>query len=202
MEYRLEKNLTASAAVIKLAARTLQAGGVAVLPTDTIYGLSGRASSLKAIRRIKSLKGNESAKPLLVLISSLAMARKYVFISDRQATLLRKYWHSGIRPTTVILRHRGRLPRLLTGASDGLALRLPKSRFLIKMIRTLKEPLISTSFNRSGEEPLRDPLLVATVWPDKGKQPDLVIDAGPVRRQKTSRLIDLRNPSAPRVLRP
>ncbi len=179
----------------------MRSGGVAVLPTDTVYGLSGRATSIRAIKRIQILKNREAKKPFLILVSGLAMLKKYVWLSARQAAALKKYWRPAGRPTTVILRHRGRLPRSLTAASDGLALRLPKSKFLIKIIRTIKEPLISTSLNISGEVPVSDLRLVSKLWPDKKLQPDLVVDAGLSRQKRPSRLIDLRGDGAALILR-
>jgi len=201
MKYCRLKSATASAAVVKLAVAALRGGGVAVLPTDTIYGLSGLAASARAIRRIQSLKRREAPKPLLILVASRAMLKSYVFLSAWQEARLRRYWRPGVRPTTVVLRHRGRLPRALTAGSAGLAVRLPKSKFLIRIIRKLGEPLISTSLNISGEAPVSDLRRLTRLWPDKKLRPDLAVDAGSLKRRRPSRLIDLRAAGSQLVLR-
>ncbi|MFA5318454.1 MAG: Sua5/YciO/YrdC/YwlC family protein, partial [Patescibacteria group bacterium] len=52
---------------------SLKGGGVGVFPTDTVYGLGGRADKLSVIRKIYRLKKRDKNKPLLILVSSVAM---------------------------------------------------------------------------------------------------------------------------------
>lgn len=195
------KQAPGTAADIKIAAACLRSGGIAILPTDTIYGLSCRADKATAIRKIKRLKGNEAKKPLLVLMDSLTMLKKYTFVSQSQALWLSKHWAKGTRPTTVILKHRGLLPKELTGNSDGLAARLPKSEFLIKILRAIDCPLVSTSLNYSGQESVRNLKRLAVDFPRAAKEVDLIVDAGPCRRQRVSRLLDLRPEGQPIIIR-
>jgi L-threonylcarbamoyladenylate synthase len=190
-----------TAASIKIAAACLRSGGIAILPTDTIYGLSCRADKAAAIRKIKKLKGNEAKKPLLILVDSLAMLKKYTFISRSQSLWLNKHWVRGTRPTTVILPHRGLLPKELTGDSDGLAARLPKSEFLIKILRVIGCPLVSTSLNHSGQESVRNLKRLTVDFPRAAKEADLIVDAGACRRRKVSRLLDLRTEGQPILIR-
>lgn len=188
-------------AIINLIAGSLKIGQVVVLPTDTIYGLSCLADNARAVKKIQLLKKRDSKKPLIVLVSSLNMLKKYVFVSRRQEAALKKIWAGAARPTTVILKHRGRLPKELTGDSDGLALRLPKNEFLLKILEKVKRPLISTSLNVSGRENIRNLKFLLHYFPKKWRRPDLVIDIGQCRRRKPSRLIDWRNRDRAVVLR-
>jgi len=201
MQYHRLKSLTADTAVIKLAAKIISSGGVAILPTDTIYGFSVRADSPRAVKKLRALKKRDGQKPFLVLVDSIVMLKRYAFLSPAQEKKLRSYWRAGVRPTTIILRSRGLLPKSLSAADGSLALRLPKSKFLIKIIGIIKKPLISTSLNISGEAGLSHPALVEQVWPRRRLQPDLVVDAGAVKKRRPSRLIDLRNAAAPLILR-
>lgn len=191
-------------AVIKLTADCLKRGEVAVLPTDTIYGFSCLADNIKAIKKIRQLKkrdGKEMNKPFLILVGDIKMAKKYAFISTREETLLKDLWFKKLRPTTVILRSRKNLPKELLGNNGGIAMRLPKSEFLIKILKSVKRPLVSTSLNLSGQENINNPRLLAVYWPLGSKQPDLAVDAGLIRRKQASRLIDLRSIDKPMVLR-
>ena len=188
-------------AVTNLIAGSLKIGQVVVLPTDTIYGFSCLADNARAIRRIKQLKKNDPKKPLIVLVNNLALLKKYVFLSARQAVQLKKYWAPSARPTTVILKHRGLLPKELTGESDGLAVRLPKSKFLIKILKTAGVPLVSTSLNLSGQKSIQDLKRLLEHFPKKKYRPDLVVDTGKCRRAKPSRLIDLRSEGRPVIIR-
>ena len=179
---------------------TLLKEGIVVLPTDTIYGLSCLASSSRAIKRIYKLKERNSGKPLIVLVSSLAMLKKYAFISSDQHSILKKKWGGANQPTTVILRSRNNLAHELNGPDESLAARLPKSNFLIKIIKKIGAPLVSTSLNLSNRESLLDLRFLPHYFP-REKYIDLVVDAGPCRRKKASRLVDLRQNQKPLILR-
>jgi len=188
-------------AVFDLIAGSLQIGQVVVLPTDTIYGLSCLANLVKPIKQIYRIKKRDAKKPLLILVSDLKMAKKYVAISPSQAKFLRKIWSKNQPPTTVILKDLNKLPFELTRGSDGLAIRLPKSKFLIKIIKKVDCPLVSTSLNLSGEKNINDFSKLNKYFPRKSNRPDLVIDAGRARKRKPSRLIDLRNEEKPIIIR-
>jgi len=186
-------------ALVKIVAGALANGQVAVLPTDTIYGLSCVADNSQAIRRIYRLKRRDFKKPLILLAASLAMVKKYAFVSRRQEEHLKQIYKSA-RPTTVILRSRGLLPPALSGNSDGLAWRLPKNDFLIKILKIVRKPLVSTSFNLSGQPDLIDLQYLPDYFSGR-QRPDLVVNSGQCRRRRPSRLIDLRREDRPLILR-
>jgi len=175
----------------------LRKGEVLMLPTDTIYGLSCRADKETAITRIFNIKRRDRGKPLLVLVSSLSMASKFCRINKRQSNNLKTIWQSR-RPSSVLLPHRGLLPQSLTAGSSELAVRLPKSIFLRKMIRALGVPLVSTSANLSGSEVLDD--TSAKLVFKKGPRPDLLLSGGK-NNSRASRLLRLRTDGGVEILR-
>lgn len=167
---------------------SLKKGSVVALPTDTIYGLSCLANNAKAVKKIKKMKGKGADRALIILVSSTAMLKKYAILSKEKEIVLHKYFGPKTKPTTVILKHKSLLPKEVSGVFDTLAIRLPKSAFLIKIIRRAKVPLISTSLNLSGQECVSDPSLVNNYFKNN---PDLLVDAGICKNKKASRLIDL-----------
>jgi L-threonylcarbamoyladenylate synthase len=169
----------------------LHAGKVLVLPTDTIYGLSCLATDSEAIKKIFKLKNREAHKPLITLVSSVAMAKRYVQLSRPEAELLKKLWSEQAQPTTVILRAKNNLPAEIISDSGGLSCRLPKSDFLIKIIKKANLPIISTSLNLSGEAPLIAVDKLDNIFSGKNK-PDLIVNIGLAKKKKPSRLVDLR----------
>jgi L-threonylcarbamoyladenylate synthase len=179
--------------------QSLQAGKIVLLPSDTVYGLSVRADQSRAIKKLRRFKNRPDKKPLLILVSSLSMLKKYFLISTAQAAYLRRIWSPKSRPTTVILSDRGRLPSDLNPARDGLAVRLPKSDFLIKIIRYLNVPLVSTSANLNGLTPISDPSdITQSLGP---KKPQLIVAGGISRQTTASRLIDLRGYPKLKIIR-
>jgi L-threonylcarbamoyladenylate synthase len=196
------KNDKISPAIVDLVAGSLKAGQVMVLPTDTIYGLSCLATEIRAIKKIYHIKKRDSKKPVLVLVSDLAMAKKYAYVSKKQEGLLKYFWSKKSEPTTIILRNKHKLPEELTRRSNGLALRLPKSKFLIKIIEKAGYPLVSTSLNFSGQADIKNLKKLAEYFPKKADRPDLVIDTGRAPLRKPSRIVDLQVAGRAIVIRP
>lgn len=185
----------------------LRAGKVAVLPTDTIYGLSCLAAAKKAIAKIYQIKQRKEKQPLLVLVSSLRMLEKYAFVSAQQKQYLRALWpwafsafaSSAKKPTTVILAGRKNLPNNINAENDSLAFRLPNSEFLLNIIKKCKAPLVSTSLNISGQENISDLRDLHKIF--SRHKPDFAVDAGILKKAKPSRLIDLRDLKNIKIIR-
>ncbi len=188
----------------------LKRGLVIAYPTDTIYGLGCDARDARAVEKIKKIKGGRDEKPFIILISDFIMLKEYCEVSEEQMEYLKKVW--GVRkipltpfikgvksgPTTVIFKGRKNLPEELTRGLNSLAVRLPKSEFLIKMISKAGFPIVSTSLNKTGEPPLDN---VRGLEKYFTVLPDLAIDAGECANAKPSKLIDLRDMENIKVIR-
>ncbi len=164
----------------------LQRGKVIVYPTDTIYGLGCLATDKKAINKIFKIKKRDRNKSLLILVNSFAMLKKYCQVSQKQLDYLQKIWP---QPISAILPSKENLPKELTGGLNSLAVRLPKKDFLIKIIKRIKVPIVSTSLNISNQKNLAEVGQIEKCF--KKYKPDLIIDAGILKRNKPSKLIDL-----------
>ncbi len=173
----------------------LKRGLVVAYPTDTVYGLGCDARNADAIKKINKIKGEKGNKPLLILISDFKMLKKYCFASPPQTDYLKKIWPG---PVTAILKRRPNLPKELTGGLNSLAVRLPKNDFLIKIINEVGFPIVSTSLNKKGDKPLRNPQNLEKHFK---YLPDLAVDAGEYEKTKPSRLIDLRDVKNIKVIR-
>lgn len=187
----------------------LNKGGVVVLPTDTVYGLHGRADSLKAIKKIIRIKQRSSELGFVHLMSSYCMVHDHALVSKRQDQYLRRLWPASTRalqdpgvkfnkrPTTVILKSRDTLPALGRGGRDSLAVRLPKHELLLKIIKKLKIPLVSSSLNISGQKPLA----LNQIKSSFSLQPDLVVNVGKLAKKQASRLLDVQNIDRIKIIR-
>jgi L-threonylcarbamoyladenylate synthase len=195
---------------ISIIADFLKRGKVIVYPTDTIYGLGCLATNKKAIQKIYKIKKREKGKPLIILVSNLAMLKKYCYVSKEQEEYLREIWLTktlgvskrhrvsiSARPMTVILKSKGILPHELSGSKHSLAVRLPKNDFLIKIIKEVKAPIVSTSANISGEEYKGALEKINKLF---GNKIDLIVNAGKLKN-KPSRIVDIREMDNIRLIR-
>ena len=160
-------------------AEVLRAGGVALLPTDTIYGLHALATDAEAVARIRSMKERGDDKPFVIIASSVDQLEK---LSATIPDTLRNIWPA---PLTAIV----------ASGETTIAARIPDLPWLRALLdRT--GPLVSTSANRSGEPPITSPEMLAD---DLLDALDALLDAGP-REGQPSTIVDVTG-DEPRIVR-
>jgi L-threonylcarbamoyladenylate synthase len=176
----------------KLLVGALSAGGVAVLPTDTLYGLSTPISSREGHERISEMKRAPAGRRFLYLADSVARVESFI---DGWGCATRGAFESiWPAPLTAIFRSGPRCP---AWAGGTIALRIPACAFVRAAIEALGEPLLSTSVNRSGEAPLEDADAIERTF---GALVDVIVDAGRLSGGEPSTLVDLTG-TAPVVVR-
>lgn len=164
----------------------LRRGGVVLLPTDTIYGLSCRWDSERARARIQAIKGPGRLSLFVALVSSPEMAFEYAEKPSAPGLkILQEQWPG---PVTVVLRARDeRIPAVCCGPEGTVAFRWPRHAFLQELVRDLGVPLVSTSANRTGETAIE---ATEDAWNLFGAAIDLFVDSGPLPGLPST-LIDL-----------
>ena len=70
----------------------VNAGGVCVLPTETVYGIACRADNAEAVERIYAIKGRGFDKPLAVCVSDLEMAKALAEFDPLASRLAAEFW--------------------------------------------------------------------------------------------------------------
>jgi len=163
----------------------LKRSEVIIFPTDTVYGLGGRADSKKVINKVFKIKGRSKTKALPVFVSSIAMAKKYVYINKKQEEFLRKYWPGKL---TAVLKSKDVLPKQISGGVNEIGVRIPSYSLILKIVKKLNCPLIATSANVSGAPSLQSVENVEKCFKVK---PDLVLDAGRLPKSKASTVVNL-----------
>jgi len=184
-----------SAAGLNKVAAALLSGQIVLLPTDTIYGLSCLATNETAVRRILGIKGRPDNKPLISLVNSWAMVERQAIIENKVRNYLLSVWPG---PVTAILVSRQHLPAAVTGGLPTIALRWPKNEWLNQLITLIGQPLVSTSANLAGQEPIVSIEEASQYFIND--QPDLIIDAG-VLKNPPSRIIDCQDPLDIKIIR-
>ncbi len=125
----------------------LEKGEIALLPSDTVYGLFADATNIESIRKIDNAK--HSNKPHLIVVSSIDMLKEYVSeIDDLQYKLINKYWPNTL---TILFKKNDRISDELTKGSPYIGVRMPNNKFILDLLNRFNKPLISSSANISGE---------------------------------------------------
>ncbi len=149
------------------ALRILKQGGVVVLPTDTLYGISAAAASRDGVERIRAIKRSEDERLFIVLASSIDMVEASTrSFGCASRELLSAVWPA---PMTAIFP---------VGAAragwmgDTVAVRVPDVPPLLDLIAALGEPIVSTSVNRGGEAPYAS---LSKITAEFGSEVDLIV---------------------------
>ena len=144
-------NYTAESSEVPLdeVAQVLRSGGVAVIPTDTVYGV---AQSIEANPagpcRIFELKRRDSSKVVPWLVGSHADLEKYGSnVPSYALELARSFWPGGL---TLVVPASEHVPVPYRAADGTVALRMPDCAPVLRIIRKLGCPLAATSANTSG----------------------------------------------------
>jgi L-threonylcarbamoyladenylate synthase len=175
----------------ELARETLAGGGVVVLPTDTLFGFSARLSAADAVRRISAAKGAPGDRRYILLASSVDMVGHFVrSFGCVSRDALGAMWPA---PLSVILPSGSTCPAWV---GPTVAIRVPALDSLRELIEDLGEPIVSTSVNRAGQEPLDDAHAIRREF---GAEVDLIV-LGDTHDGAASTLVDLCG-GAPRVVR-
>jgi L-threonylcarbamoyladenylate synthase len=132
-------------------AALLSEGGVAVLPTDTIYGLHCVATNRIAIERIRNLKGRGREGGFILLACSIEMADSLVSLwpTDSMESLA-GIWPA---PLTAIVPAAEHIEGIIAPRGK-VAVRVPAFGDLRALVKMIGQPLVSTSVNITASVPL------------------------------------------------
>ena len=141
------------------AAEVLNRGGVAVIPTDTVYGLAARPDFEAAVDRLYTIKGREAKKPIALLASDVEAIGRFGYpVEGKARELAEKYW-----------------PGALTLVIGAEGFRIPDHDKTRELIAACGGVLRVTSANLSGRRPATD---APQALKDVGLSADYVVDDG------------------------
>lgn len=171
------------AAALKSAIAVLRSGGLVVYPTETAYALGCDPMSAKAVKRLFSVKRRDASKPLPLIAASAAMARRFLKLDRYAAALAEAFWPG---PLTIVSVGVRKLAPGVASKNGELAVRVSPHGVAGALSAALGRPIVSTSANRSGRATGYD---VPSVLADVGPLPDLVLDAGALKKAPVSTIV-------------
>lgn len=135
-----------SSAAVDEAVEALNAGGVTLLPADTVYGFFGRADVQESTERVYQIKHRDRGKPFGIYTNEQEVER-WVTLNDDARTLIKSFWPA---PLTLILPHTDAIPDWFTGIGTAGVL-TAKNPLISAVIERVDGPIFGTTVNYSGE---------------------------------------------------
>ena len=147
---------------IELANIAIENGDVIVYPTDTLYGFGVDATNTKAIHKLNRLKGR--IQPLSIILESVEHLHDFAeFDVDIESQM--KELFPG-RYTALLPAKESYLSPFVQNGSLKIGVRIPNHFFPVKLVKLLGKPIITTSINRHGNDPLNDVTQVEIDFPN------------------------------------
>ncbi|MCL4406197.1 MAG: L-threonylcarbamoyladenylate synthase [Patescibacteria group bacterium] len=167
----------------KLAAAVAR-GAIAVVPTDTIYGIVASALRPESVEKIYRLRRRNRSKPMIILVGDLSQLSFFgVKMDSEMRKILNRFWPGKV---SIVLPCRLDKFRYLHRGKQTLAFRLPALKSLRKFLM-LTGPLVAPSANIEGAAPAADLKEAQKYF---GNEVDFYVDRGR-RDGQASALIDL-----------
>lgn len=179
-------------------AEILKKGGLAAIPTETVYGLAADALNGEAVAKIFAAKGRPMDNPLIVHVAEFEDIERFALVREipEAAKKLAKVFWPG--PLTIIMKKGGVIPDEVSAGLDTVAIRLPSHPSARAIIKAADTPLAAPSANLSGSP---SPTTAQHVMNDMDGKIDAVFDGGACGVGVESTVITLAE-DTPRLLRP
>jgi L-threonylcarbamoyladenylate synthase len=156
------------------AAEVLAGGGVALVPTDTVYGLAAAPDDVRAIRRIFAIKRRPPARNLPVMVADPEQLPALgVKVTAAAARLLASEYMPGPLTLAFGFTAPDSMPAWLRGR-DEVAVRIPANPWMRELLR-VAGPLLVTSANLHAQATQES---VEGILEQLSERPDVVVDGG------------------------
>jgi len=161
---------------IRMIAEVLDAGGVIIYPTDTVYAMGCDIKASKAIEKIARFKGLNPDNPdMSIIFHDMSQLSEYTLIRDNNTFKLLKRNLPG--PFTFIVPANNQIPKLFRNRKKTVGIRIPDHPIALELVRELGRPIMTTSIHDPDEiiEYTTDPELIYEKYRDFA---DVVVNGG------------------------
>lgn len=173
--------------------KVLQNDGVVIMPTDTIYGMVGKALNKVVVNHIYALRKRNSNKPCIVLIGEIGELEKFsIILSKEQKNIIKNF----SIPTSFVLDCPDEKFAYLHRGTKTLAFRMPIYQELRDLLLKVG-PLCAPSANPEGLSPAKN---IDEAKKYFGDSVDLYLDGGEIT-SKASKIIKLHKNGTVTIIR-
>jgi L-threonylcarbamoyladenylate synthase len=170
---------------IEKASQIINQGGIAVFPTDTVYGIGCNPYNRDAVRKIYEIKSRDILKPFPVLVYSKEIAERIAFFDEFTKKIVEKFWPGTL---TIILKLTDAELKKSLNVTDKIAVRVPNHKCTLELLKKCNF-LVGTSANISGQSSFTNP---DECFKNIQKY-DVFVDGGIITSKTESTIIEIEN---------
>jgi L-threonylcarbamoyladenylate synthase len=183
-------------AKMQTAAQIIRDGGLVAFPTETVYGLGADALNPHAVLALFEAKKRPLDNPPIVHIANPSEVYKLAQdVPEKAELLMREFWPG---PLTLVFKHSSILSNVTVAGLDTVAIRMPKHKVALALIKQSGCSIAAPSANLAGKP---SPTTAKYVYEDLNGRIDVILDGGPTSIGVESTVLDL-SVDPPMVLRP
>ncbi len=180
---------------LKKVANIIKQGGIAIFPTETVYGIGTNGLNEESVKKLYEVKQRPLNKPISLLVNGIEMINKIAKdITNLEYELIKKFFPG---PLTIILKKKDIVPNILTSNSDTVGVRMPANKIALKLIEYSGVPIATPSANISGKPSGTN---INDIMKDFKGKVDYFIDDGPSKMPISSTVVQVVN-GIPNILR-
>lgn len=192
----MDKFLPENKKSLLILAETLKSGGLAIFPTETVYGLAADATNLQAIEHIYEAKQRDLSKPLSIFIGHINQLNNWTeALSVKALELADAFWPG---PLTLILKKKPSVPDIITAGKPNIGIRIPDHSFCLALLKHFPNGLVVTSANLAGEP---TPRSAAQLDPQLINKVEWVIKSDSPLKEAASTIVDCSDENTIKILR-
>ncbi|MDH3361614.1 MAG: L-threonylcarbamoyladenylate synthase [Nitrosopumilus sp.] len=170
---------------IKKASQIINEGGIAVFPTDTVYGIGCNPYNINAVKKIYKIKSRNVSKSFPVLVYSKELAEQIAHFNKYTRKIVDKFWPG---PLTIILKITDDKLKKSLNLNNKIAIRIPNHKCTLDLLEKCNF-IVGTSANVSGEPSFTN----SDECFNKIKDYDVFVDGGTITSKGESTIIEIIN---------
>ncbi len=170
---------------IEKASQIINHGGIAVFPTDTVYGIGCNPYNKDSVRKIYEIKSRDISKPFPVLVYSKEIAERIAFFDEFTKKIVEKFWPGAL---TIILKLIDEDLKRSLNVTDKIAIRVPDHKCTLELLKKCNF-LVGTSANISGHSSFTNP----DECFNNIQKYDVFVDGGIITSKAESTIIEIEN---------
>ncbi len=181
---------------IRAAADVIKEGGLVAFPTETVYGLGANALNADAVLALFKAKKRPLDNPPIVHVENASDVFKLTErVPAKAEKLMKQFWPG---PLTLVFERSNLVPDVTTAGLETIAVRMPKNKIALALIKESGYPIAAPSANLAGKP---SPTSAKHVFDDLNGRIDVIIDGGETKIGVESTVLDI-SADPPTLLRP